>query len=631
MLEGALSRSYVSEAELQRRSSVLTILLLVMAASLVVLSGYNLYAGEIFFLWINVAFLGAIAGLLILNHRLGWVRLSAVLTVILTTGGSLSLIETSVGSTYISMTVPVFISSYLIVPAAGLVVAAAISAAAVSLGVSPLPLIVLGVEAVFFYLLTGSLHRAYEYSHYQAHHDSLTGLPNRSSFNEYLRIALKSAQKSRRLVAVLFMDLDNFKLINDSLGHQYGDRLLQDVAVRLKRCLRTGDVAARLGGDEFILLLRELDDPADAVTIAGRVAEEFKEPFDLFGQEVTMTICTGIATYGHPLSDNSSDSAPEVYVEDPQYLLRSADLALYQAKLRKDDYKVFTQDMHSGAVKRLELERELRNAIENDEFQVYYQPTFSLTSRRLQGVEALVRWGSEQRGLMMPSEFIPVAEETGLIVPIGERIIKEACSRAGSWYAGYESFRRCTLSLNLSARQFADPRLANAISRLLESYVLPPGNVQLEVTESMLMDDHEKSIERLQAFKAMGLKIAIDDFGKAYSSLTYIRELPVDTLKVEQSFVAGMTKNTTDLAIVRLVIQLAHELGLEVVAEGAETEEQLTQLTALGCDVAQGFYFSKPLPSGELEYLLRGHSEARGTLRSTAHDDAANDPTDDPR
>lgn len=597
------------DADLRRRGSVLALLLVVMASSLCALSAYNLYMGEIRYMLVNIVFLLIIVGLFIFN-RLGWVRYTALLSVFLTAGGALSLTDADVGATYIAMTVPIFISSYLLVPWAGLVVAAAVSAlAGLLVGVSPLALAVLSVVAVSFYLFADSLDRAYRHSHHQAHHDALTGLPNRNFLNEHLLNALEDARKSEGQVALLFMDLDNFKLINDSLGHHYGDRLLQDVAVRLERCLRKNDIAARVGGDEFTMLLRQIDDPADAVTVAERVVEEFKVPFDLLGREVTMTTCIGIATHGYPLADDSSTSVLEAPAENPQNLLRNADLALYQAKMRKDNYKVFTQSMHSGAVYRLELERELRSAVERNEFEVYFQPQFSLVTQRLAGVEALVRWGSEQHGLVMPSEFIPIAEETGLIVPIGERVIEKACSHAGGWYANYGSFNGLTLSVNLSAKQFADPELTTIISRLLESYALPPASLQLEITESILMENREKCIERLRTLRAMGLRIAIDDFGKEYSSLMYLKELPMDTLKVDQSFVAGLTQNATDAAIVRLVIELAQELGLEVVAEGVETEEQLTQLASLGCEMAQGFYFSKPLPASEIEALLREQPE----------------------
>ena len=600
----ALAQIRSSDVDLRRRGGALATLLVIMAISLSALSAYNIFLSEFRYMLVNVAFLVIIVGLLALN-RVGWVRASALLTVLLTIAGALSMIDDDPGATYIALTVPVFLSSYVLAPWTGLVVAAVVSAVAGLLGVSPLALIVLGVVAVFFYLFSDSLDRAYKRSHHQARHDPLTGLPNRDSFNEYLHGALESARKSQSLVAVLFMDLDNFKLINDSLGHYYGDRLLQEVARRLQRCLRDEDIAARLGGDEFILLLGEIDEPADAVGVAERVVEEIKAPFDLYGQKVTVTACIGIATHGNSLAGHSSTATPGEPFEEPGDMLRNADLALYQAKLRKDSYEVFSQAMHSGAVGRMEMERELRDALEGEEFEVYYQPKFNLTNRRLVGVEALLRWGSEQRGLVMPSEFIPVAEETGLIVPIGELVIEEACSRASEWYASCESFEDVTLSVNLSARQFSDPDITSTISRLLDSYDLPPGSFQLEITESMLIEDREIAVKRLQALKTLGLKVAIDDFGKEYSSLTYLKDLPVDTLKVDQSFVAGLTRGAADVAIVRLIIELAHELGLEVVAEGVESEEQLSQLIALGCEIAQGYYFSRPLPASEIDSLLR--------------------------
>lgn len=592
------------DADLRRRGGVLAALLVIMAAGICLLSAYNLYMGELRYVLINVAFLAVIATLFTVNY-LGRVRLAAIFTVFLTVGGALSLTNEDLGATYIAMTVPIFISSYLLVPWAGLVAAAAIGVLAELLvGISPLSLAILCVVAVAFYVFANSLERAYRQSYHQAQHDALTGLPNRDVLNEHLGSALSNVRRSRGQIAILFMDLDNFKLINDSLGHDYGDRLLQDVAERLERCLGPEDMAARLGGDEFIILLRDIGDPADAVVAAERVAEELKVPFDLFGQKVTITTCIGIATYGHPSTGFPAASVLEAHTEQPHNLLRNADLALYQAKSRKDSYEVFTPDMHSVTVGRLELERELRGAIEKNEFEVYYQPKFYLADRRLAGAEALVRWGNVQRGLVMPSEFIPIAEETGLIVPIGEQVMEVVFYHASHWYTGYESSRGLTFCLNLSARQFSDPELIPTISRLIESYALPPANLQLEITESMLMENREMTIERLRALKAMGLKLAIDDFGKEYSSLMYLKDLPVDTLKVDQAFIAGLAHGATDVAIVRLVIELAHELGLDVVAEGVQTEEQLTRLTELGCDLAQGFYFSKALPGCQLEALL---------------------------
>lgn len=611
----ALVKVRTSDDDLRRRGSVLAVLLVVMIGALCILWLYNLLvSGGRSYTLVNAVVLALLAGLFVLN-RLGWIRFASLLTVALTTIGALSLIDADFGASYMAITIPILISSYLLAPWAGIVAAAVLGIGAGILGAgilgaSPLALVVFGMIAIIFYIFTDNLHRAYQHSRHQALHDQLTGLPNRDFFHQHLRAAQEHAHSSDHQIAVLFLDLDNFKLINDSLGHDYGDRLLREVTERLKRCLRKGDIVARFGGDEFILLLKEIDELADAVSVAERVAEEFKTPFDLYGQEVAITSCVGIAIGGH-LNSSLPASSPGTAVEGPGNLLRDADIALYQAKLRKDSYEVFSQDMHWQALDRLELERELHAAIEENEFEVYFQPKFSLDNHRLVSVEALLRWGSKERGMVMPSEIVPVAEETGLIVPIGEAVLEKACSQASVWYTAYECFKDVTLSVNLSARQFSDPDLTSTVSQVLERYSLPTSSVQLEITESMLLDDQALAIKRLSTLKASGLKISLDDFGKAYSSLRYLKELPIDTLKVDQLFVAGLTQYNADTAIVRLVIELAHELGIEVVAEGVETEDQLSQLTALGCDVVQGFYFSKPLPAHELEDLLRQENELR--------------------
>ena len=426
---------------------------------------------------------------------------------------------------------------------------------------------------------------------HQAFYDGLTGLPNRTRVLDLLEQALRRAHRQQQPVAVLFLDLDNFKVVNDSLGHKAGDLLLTNVARRLESCLRASDTAARLGGDEFILLVEGISGPGDARAVADRLAEALRAPFLVEGREVFVTASIGIA-----LSRTG---------EDPESLVRTADLAMYQAKSSgKAGYAVFEPQMHVRARRRLEIETDLRRAIDRGELRVCYQPIVRLESGAIEEVEALVRWQHPQRGLVPPSEFIPIAEETGLIVPLGRWVLDHVCRQVRDWQVAGGSAAHLMVSVNLSARQFHDPQLVQDVASILREADLSPSDLKLEITESAAMIEAEATEKVLRALKALGIQLAIDDFGTGYSSLAYLKRFPVDTLKIDRSFVDGLGEDPQDTAIVRSVVALAQALGLSVTAEGVETPVQQAQLRLLGCDHGQGYLFSRPLAADELEHLL---------------------------
>jgi len=438
---------------------------------------------------------------------------------------------------------------------------------------------------------------------HQALHDPLSGLPNRALFMDRLEHALIRANRRGSKVAVLFMDLDNFKFTNDSLGHEVGDQLLVAVAERLKACLRPEDTAARLGGDEFTILVEEVDGLRDAARVAERIAESLQRPFALDQYEVFFTTSIGIALSG-PLQKLPAD------------LLRHADLAMYQAKHKgKARYEVFEPSMGTDALERLRLESELRQALERGEFKVYYQTVVTLEGGRIGGAEALVRWEHPKRGLLLPEAFLSVAEETGLIVRIGEGVLREACHQMRAWQLRYPGTPPLTISVNLSTREFFHPKL---IAEVLDESEIDPASLQLEITEGAMTSNGTYSTDRtLRKLKRMGVQLAIDDFGLGYSSLSYLKRFPVDFLKIDRSFIAGLGQepngvSTKDTEIVKAMIDLTHALGLRVIAEGVETSEQLVQLRNMKCDLAQGNYFSEPLPSGALAVILEENLTDRG-------------------
>ena len=442
-----------------------------------------------------------------------------------------------------------------------------------------------------------------EQLHHQAFHDPLTGLPNRALFMDRLERALTRANRRGSRVAVLFMDLDNFKVINDSLGHKAGDQLLIAIAERLKVFLRPEDTAARLGGDEFTILVEDVTSVDDVVQIAERIAEILRPPFALEEQEVFSTTSIGVAL-------NSSTQ------EEPADLLRHADLAMYRAKHRgKARYEVFEPSMDAKAVERLVLETGLRRALVRQQFRVHYQPIVALDNDKVAGVEALVRWEHPQRGLLLPEEFLSVAEETGLIMRIGQWVLREACKQTRTWQERYPGTPPLTISVNLSTREFFHPKL---VAEVLDECEIDPASLQLEIPEGAMTTNGTYSADRtLRQLKRMGVQLAIDDFGLGYSSLSYLKRFPADFLKIDRSFIAGLGHepngvSTKDTEIVKAMIDLTHALGLKVIAEGVETSEQLAWLRDMKCDLAQGNYFSEPLPGEALTIILAEGFTDRG-------------------
>jgi diguanylate cyclase (GGDEF)-like protein/PAS domain S-box-containing protein len=434
---------------------------------------------------------------------------------------------------------------------------------------------------------------------HQALHDALTGLPNRALFLDRLGLALSRLERRPGLAAVFFLDLDYFKVVNDSLGHLAGDQVLVAVAERLHQSLRDGDTAARLGGDEFAVLCDDLVDEGEALQIAERLGAAIASPpVSLAGRDLVVTVSIGVAFATHPS-------------QRPESLLRDADAAMYRAKERgRARYELFDAAMRARAVARLETEAALREAIDKEQLSLSYQPEVLLDDGRLVGAEALLRWrprdgdGNGDGDGAAPAEFIPVAEETGLIVPIGGWVLREACRNLAEWRAAAPDRAPKTVSVNLSGRQLSRPDLPDLVEEALSESGLQPNCLCLEITESVLMDDIEGAVAALKALKAIGVAIAVDDFGTGYSSLAHLRRFPVDILKIDHSFVAGLGRNPEDAAIVRAVLALARTLDLAVIAEGVERAEQLHELRTLGCERAQGNLFSAPLTEPAFADLL---------------------------
>jgi diguanylate cyclase (GGDEF)-like protein len=431
--------------------------------------------------------------------------------------------------------------------------------------------------------------------HHLAFYDSLTHLPNRRLYTDRLNQALASAKRHTRTVATLFLDLDRFKRVNDTLGHNVGDKLLRSVADRLLSCLRQTDyvarpegdddtpLVARIGGDEFFILLTEMAHAEDAAKVAGRVLQTLSQPFTLEGHEIRITPSIGIAVY-------PADGA------DVDMLLKNADTALYHAKDQgRNNYQFYTQSMNATALKRLTLEGYLSKALEREELRVYYQPQVNILSGRIVGMEALVRWQHPELGLVSPVEFIPLAEESGLIIPIGEWVLRTACTQNAAWQA--EGFAPLRLSVNLSGKQFQEKNLAETVEKALLASGMAPQCLELELTESMLMQKVDATIKTLHELKGLGLRLSIDDFGTGYSSLSYLKRFPIDTLKVDQSFVRDLTTDPDSAALTSAIIAMAHGLKLSVIAEGVETPEHLAFLKDHHCEEAQGYLFSKPIPA----------------------------------
>jgi diguanylate cyclase (GGDEF)-like protein/PAS domain S-box-containing protein len=445
------------------------------------------------------------------------------------------------------------------------------------------------------------LKRSEERLIHSALHDALTDLPNRALFMDRLGHAVDRARRRRDYrFAVLFLDLDRFKVVNDSLGHTVGDQLLVGIARRLEACLRPGDTVARLGGDEFTILLEDIVDASDATRVAERIQSVLALPFRLYNHEVFTSASIGMA-----LSFTG--------YEHPEDLLRDADLAMYRAKaLGRSRYEVFDRAMHAQAVTLLQLETDLRRAVDRGELRLLFQPIVSLESRSVAGFEALVRWHHPLRGVVGPEEFIPIAEETGLIVAIGYWVLAEACRQVAAWH-GLPGAPRPSVSVNLSIRQFMQTDLVEQVDRILGQTGLDPRYLQLEITESRVMENAEAVLGMLERLQALHVHLCLDDFGIGYSSLSYLHTFPMDSIKIDRSFVGRMGRGGDNVEIVRTIVALGHSLHKLVIAEGVETLEQVAQLRALGCEFGQGFYFAAPVEAGTAaELLTRASRDAKG-------------------
>lgn len=431
---------------------------------------------------------------------------------------------------------------------------------------------------------------------YQANHDNLTGLPNRSLLLDRLEKAIAKARRASKKVAVVFVDLDHFKLINDSLGHHVGDLLLLEISSRLTTCVRGHDWVARQGGDEFVLVLTEQEGDREIYGIVTRILEAVSRPWIHDSGEYTPSCSVGLSCYPRD-------------GDDPDTLLRCADAAMYQAKSSgRNTFHVYTPELNAAISERLELENSLRHALERNEFRVHYQPRIETVSGRIVGAEALIRWEHPGKGLVPPDHFIPIAEETGLIIPIGQWVLEEACRQASAWQRA--GLTPLCVSVNLSPVQFRHADLVQSVSSALKQADLAPEYLELELTESFVMHDAARIRVAMKALKSLGIAIAVDDFGTGYSSLSYLKRFPVDRLKIDKSFVREIDRDADDAAIVRAIITLGHALGLKVVAEGVETRAHLEFLKQHGCDELQGYSFSRPVPASGMEAMLHGMEQA---------------------
>ena len=435
---------------------------------------------------------------------------------------------------------------------------------------------------------------------YQAYHDSLTGLANRNLFHEHLSLALALAQRREKKVAILFMDLDHFKVINDSLGHSIGDALLREVALRLKGAVRDGDTVARVGGDEFTIVLQEVSRSQEAAIVAQKVMRTVAEPMEIDGHRLYITTSIGITLF----PDDG---------EDAETLLKNADSAMYRAKDEgRNTYQMSTRELSRWTRERMAVESGLHRALEAGEFTLHYQPQVDVKTMTVVGMEALLRWIHPERGMILPEEFIGVAEDRGLILPIGDWVLRQACLDVRRFHErGLTGFR---VAVNLSPRQFRDPSLGAAVASALRDSGIPAETLELEITEGVAMENVALTMTTLEEFRASGVSIAIDDFGTGHSSLSYLRRFPLDALKIDRAFVKDLPDKFEDAAIVNAVIGLATGLGLRVIAEGVETAEQLAFLREAGCHEVQGFYFCPGVPIEKLESLVTPAAEARAAM-----------------
>jgi diguanylate cyclase (GGDEF)-like protein len=433
--------------------------------------------------------------------------------------------------------------------------------------------------------------RSEEQIQYLAYHDGLTSLPNRSLFSKLLNHGISQAHRRKKELAVLFIDLDRFKNINDTLGHDAGDTLLKEIGQRLKQCLRDSDTVARLGGDEFVVLLEELDDQKHVSVVAHKIQTSLVMPFATLGQEFHVTASIGISTY-------PTDG------EDEQTLMKNADIAMYRAKEEgKNNFQFYSKELNEHSLERLTMESNLRRALERNEFRLHYQPKIDLRSGQITGVEALLRWQHPDLGMVAPAQFITMAEETGLIVPIGKWVLQTACRQNKAWQD--QGLPRLSMAVNLSARQFSDENLLQDITSIVKESEMDPTLLELEITESMLMLNVEKAIRTLDALNEMGIRLAIDDFGTGYSSLSTLKRFPINSIKVDRSFIRDLPGGADDQSITEAIIAMGRTLSMTVIAEGVETKEQADYLRAQSCDEYQGFYFKKAMPADELAMLLQ--------------------------
>ena len=452
-----------------------------------------------------------------------------------------------------------------------------------------------------------ALKKSQEHLDFLAYHDPLTKLPNRSLFNERLEHACQLAKREQGKLAVIFLDLDRFKTINDSLGHQIGDKLLIASARRLTNLLRASDTIARLGGDEFIILLEEVDDPQAIAVLCRDLITAFEAPFTIDGHSLHITPSMGISLF--PQDGQDVDT-----------LVKNADAAMYRAKDEgRNDFQFFTHELSTRAYERLTLEASLRKALEQNQLRLHYQPQIDMANGRIVSAEALLRWEHPELGLIPPDKFIPLAEETGLIVPIGEWVLQTACRQAHAWVKRYPFFQ--SIAVNISGRQFQGGKLVTTVQQMLEQSGLPACNLELEITESYLMSKAEQTVITLDALRELGLSLSIDDFGTGYSSLGYLKRFAVDKLKIDRSFVRDVTTDPNDEAIAKAVIALGHSLQMQIVAEGIETPEQRALLLLHGCDLAQGYLFSRPVPAEAFAQLLALEA-TKGQCAATTRDGA---------